>query len=147
MAVASPVSNPLKPFIKPLLAGGLMFALIALLVDLSSAKALLSRSNLLSSVLDQNKVSETLAKSCQGDVAQTSQLSREQLLQLLAVPERDSKTRVRQIVQEPYCQLASIEVRAGVDAIREAYPLAFDPETTLVILYEEDEYAGYRFKH
>ena len=58
---------------------------------------------------------------------------------------RDAKTRVRQIVSEPYCQLPTLKVRSGVDAEREAYPLAFDPGTTLVILYENDEYAGYRF--
>ena len=77
----------------------------------------------------------------------TAQLSREQLLALLAVPERDTKARIREIVAEPYCQLSALNVRAGVKAEREAYPLAFDPNTTLVILYENDEYAGYRFKH
>ncbi|MFK8182829.1 MAG: hypothetical protein AB8B99_05595 [Phormidesmis sp.] len=147
MAVVSPVRNPIKPLIKPLLAGGLMFSLIALLVDFSSAKALLSPSGLLPNTLSQGKATETLAKTCEGTVTETAQLSREQLLQLLAIPERDSKARVRQIVKEPYCQLSTLQIRAGVDAVREAYPLAFDPETTLVVLYENEEYAGYRFKH
>ena len=66
---------------------------------------------------------------------------------LLAVPERDSKSRSREIIQEPYCTLSALNIRAGVEADREAYPLAFEPNTTLVILYENDEYAGYRFKH
>jgi hypothetical protein len=48
-------------------------------------------------------------------------------------------------VSEPYCKLPTLNVRAGVEAEREAYPLEFDPATTLVILYENDEYAGYRF--
>lgn len=72
-------------------------------------------------------------------------LSREQLSQLLSIPERDRKTRVRAIVKEPYCKLTSLEVRKGVKAEREAYPLAFDPQTRLIILYEGDEYAGYSF--
>lgn len=147
MAAINPVRNPLKPLLKPLLAGGLMFSLIAILLDFSGAKTLLFNSSFLSASADQGKAAKTLAKSCESDITETAQLSREQLLQLLAVPERDSKTRIRQIVQTPYCQLASIQVRAGVDAVREAYPLAFDPDTALVLLYENDEYAGYRFKH
>ncbi|MEM6449219.1 MAG: hypothetical protein AAF703_02790 [Cyanobacteria bacterium P01_D01_bin.105] len=147
MAAVSPVRNPIKPLIKPLLASSLLFALIALLVDFSGAKALLSSSSLLSSSTSSGKAIETLRATCEGDITETARLSREQLLQLLAVPERDSKTRIRQIAQAPYCQLSTLQVRAGVDAVREAYPLAFDPATILVILYENDEYAGYRFKH
>ena len=147
MAAVNSVRNPIQPLIKPLLASSLLFALIALLVDFSGAKALLSSSKLLLNPASSGKAIETLKKTCEGDITETARLSREQLLQLLAVPERDSKSRIRQIVQTPYCQLSSLQVRAGVDAVREAYPLAFDPETTLVILYENDEYAGYRFKH
>lgn len=147
MAIASPVHNPIKPFVKPLLAGGLLFSLIVLLVDFSSAKALLSHTPIFSDSLNQGKAVETLAKDCESEIVETAQLSREQLLQILAVPERDSKARMRQIVQAPYCQLSTLQVREGVDAVREAYPLAFDPAMTLVLLYENDEYVGYRFKH
>lgn len=147
MAAINPIRNPIKPLVKPLVAGGLMFSLIGLLVDFSSAKALLSPSALLPNSLSQGKSTETLAKTCEGTITEAAQLSREQLLQLLAVPERDSKDRVRQIVNEPYCQLSTLQVRAGIDAVREAYPLEFDPDTTLVVLYENNEYAGYRFKH
>jgi len=147
MAVARPVSNPAKSLIKPLLAGSLMFSLIGLLLDFSSAKSLLSQASLLPSAIKAGRAVETLAKDCESAIAEASQLSREQLLQILAIPERDSKTRIRQIVAEPYCELSNLQVRAGVDAVREAYPLAFDPNTTLVLLYENDEYAGYRFKY
>ena len=78
-------------------------------------------------------------------ISEEATLSRAQLATLLTIPERDAKSRIREIVSEPYCQLPSINVRAGVEAEREAYPLAFDPGTTLVILYENNEYAGYRF--
>lgn len=83
--------------------------------------------------------------SCQALVQTDATLSREQLAQLLTIPERDAKSRVRQVVAEPYCTLAALQVRSGVEAEREAYPLEFDPKTQLVILYENDEYAGYRF--
>ena len=147
MTLASPTRNPMKPLVKPLLAGGLMFSLMAILLDANGAKSLLSNPITLASSSVSGKSAETLSKECEGTVNEKARLSREQLLKLLAVPERDSKERVRQIVKAPYCQLSTLQVRAGVDAIREAYPLEFDPETTLVILYENDEYAGYRFKH
>ncbi|XHX80333.1 MAG: hypothetical protein RBJ76_10510 [Stenomitos frigidus ULC029] len=82
---------------------------------------------------------------CQEVVQSKAVLSREQLSRLLAVPERSNKTQVSQIVKEPYCKLASIEVRAGISSRREAYRLAFDSQTWLVVLYEGDEYAGYDF--
>ena len=82
---------------------------------------------------------------CRDIVQSKAMLSRDQLSRLLAVPERSSQTQVRQIVQEPYCKLSLIEVRAGVSSRREAYPLSFDPQTWLVVLYEGDEYAGYDF--
>ena len=147
MTLYSSARNPMKPLVKPLLAGGLMFSLMAILLDANGAKSLLSSPVTFASSSIGGKSAETLSKECEGTVNEKARLSREQLLKLLAVPERDSKERVRQIVQAPYCQLSTLQVRAGVDAVREAYPLEFDPETTLVILYENDEYAGYRFKH
>ncbi|MEO0541710.1 MAG: hypothetical protein AAFZ80_12730 [Cyanobacteria bacterium P01_A01_bin.105] len=82
---------------------------------------------------------------CQEVTHSTAVLSREQLAKLLAVPERSEKKNVREIVATPYCTLPQFEVRAGVSAMREAYPLAFDPDTWLVVLYEGEEYAGYGF--
>jgi hypothetical protein len=52
---------------------------------------------------------------------------------------------LRQVVEKPYCKLQNIQVRKDATAQREAYPLAFDPETWLVVLYEGEEYAGYSF--
>ncbi|MGB7250755.1 MAG: hypothetical protein WBC73_17605 [Phormidesmis sp.] len=138
--------------IKPLLAGGLMFSLIGLLLEVNGLKTVLSDPVAFASIPTargsaKSKAIATLEKSCESDITETSKLSREQLLKLLAVPERESKARIRQIIPEPYCQLSTLDIRAGVGAQREAYPLEFDPDTTLVLLYENDEYAGYRFKH
>ena len=119
---------------KPLIAVGLVVAFAALLLDFEGLKR---------SFLPANTVSQQAH--CNNVVSDNSELSRDQLAQLLTIPERDAKSRVRQVVSEPYCQLPTLKVRSGVDAEREAYPLAFDPGTTLVILYENDEYAGYRF--
>ena len=82
---------------------------------------------------------------CQEIVQPKAILSRDQLSHLLAVPERSHKTQVSRIVKEPYCKLSSVNVRAGVSSRREAYPLAFDSQTWLVVLYEGNEYAGYDF--
>jgi len=142
-----PHSTRTQRSIKPLLAGGLIFSLLGLLLDVKGVKTLLSDPVAFARTTESHQAIEQLANGCTSEVVNTAQLSREQLLALLAVPERDTKSRIRQITAEPYCQLSSINIRAGVKAEREAYPLAFDPNTTLVILYENDEYAGYRFKH
>lgn len=117
--------------LKPLLAGGLMFALVGLLMDVRGVLP--------------NQISTVNRDSCQDVVNADVVVSREQLAQLLTVPERDTKARVREILKEPFCRLPGLQIRAGVTAEREEYPLAFDPQTRLVILYEGDEYAGYRF--
>ena len=147
MTISSHTSHSTKPFIKPLLAGGLLFSLIAILLEANGVPSIFSNSVPFVMPSAQGKSLKALRKDCSNSITETAALSREQLLKLLAVPERDSKSRVQQILNQPYCQLSTIQVRAGVDAVREAYPLEFDPETTLVILYENDEYAGYRFKY
>lgn len=93
--------------------------------------------------LNQSGISTT--ERCQGEINRDVALSRAQLAQLLTIPERDAKQRVLDIVGAPFCSLQGLQVRAGVVAERQVYPLAFDPNTRLVILYEGDEYAGYRF--
>ena len=119
---------------KPLLAGALMFGLLWVLFDFQGMKALVSQSNTIAT-----------RDRCESIVQSDAKLSREQLASLLTIPERDTKARVRQVVEQPYCKLPELKVRSGVLAERESYPLAFDPKTQLVILYENDEYAGYRF--
>jgi hypothetical protein len=107
-----------------------MLALVGMLVDL--------RNMLQPPQLNSNAMCEEVVQS-------QSVLSRHELASLLKIPERDSKETVREIVNEPYCRLPSVEIRANVTAEREAYPLEFDPQTWFVILYEGDEYAGYSF--
>lgn len=118
---------------KPLVAGGLVFAVAGLLFDFHDMRRWLSPSQ------------AAPEAGCETIVQPDARLSREQLAQLLTIAERDSKSKVREVVSEPYCRLPKINVRSGVMAEREAYPLAFDPDTQLVLLYENDEYAGYRF--
>lgn len=132
--------------IKPLIAIGLAIALLGLMLGQDRVEAFISRS-LTFTKPNGNKAIQHFQGGCETDVVNTAKLSREQLLAILAVPERSNKNRIRDIVQESYCQLAPISVRAGVEAQREAYPLAFDPNVALVILYENDEYAGYRFEY
>ncbi|MGB3615582.1 MAG: hypothetical protein WBA10_17440 [Elainellaceae cyanobacterium] len=83
---------------------------------------------------------------CQPAVQSEAFLSRDALAKLLSIPERDSKVAVKQALGEPYCVLSPMEVRAGVQADREVYPLAFDENAWVVVLYEGEEYAGYDFK-
>lgn len=116
--------------LKPLIIGGLLFALVGLLIDMRGT-------------VTQGQ-SQSHHEVCQGTINSQVSISKEQLAQLLTVPERGNKTQVRDILKDPYCQLPSLQVRAGVAADREVYPLAFDPQARLVVLYEGDEYAGYR---
>jgi hypothetical protein len=132
-APAAPAATPMVG--RALVAASLMAALVLLLVDFQNLRSWLLRS--------QN--AQASPDACKTLVQTEATLSREQLAQLLTIPERDAKERVRQVVQEPYCELEPLQVRSGVAAEREAYPLEFDPKTQLVILYENDEYAGYRF--
>jgi len=120
----SPTSN-----LKYMLAGGAVVAAFGLLGD---PRALLSNPAPVKDV-------------CQEIVQSKATLSREELSRLLVVPERSNKSQIRQVVQEPYCKLAALSVRSGATAQREVYPLAFDNQTWLVVLYEGNEYAGYSF--
>ena len=88
---------------------------------------------------------KNFASSCQEVVKSEATLSEKQLAQLLTVPEGDKKQRVHDIAKEPYCRLQALQIRAGATAQREAYPLEFDRNTWLVILYEGEQYTGYRF--
>lgn len=133
VSVRHPAPSASPSPVKPLLAGGLIFAVLGLMFDFQGMRSLISPSQ------------TVRTGECEAIVQTEARLTREQLAQLLIIPERDSKERVRQIVSEPYCRLPELNVRSGVVAEREAYPLAFDPQTQLVILYENDEYAGYRF--
>jgi hypothetical protein len=117
-----------QPSVNYLLAGSSMLVLVGALVDLRSMFK-----------------PPTISNVCQQIVQPQSVLSRDELSRLLTIPERNSKEAVRAIVSQPYCVLPSVEVRAGVTAEREAYPLAFDPQTWFVVLYEGNEYAGYSF--
>jgi hypothetical protein len=118
----------LQLLLKPLLLVGFVVAVLSLLLDLHG-------------VVKAKNHGEV----CQEIVQSKATLSRTQLAKLLTIPERDPKTKVQDILKAPYCKLPKLEVRAGVNAEREAYPLEFDPQTWLVILYEGDEYAGYQF--
>lgn len=113
-----------------LLLTGLTLAVLALLVDV--------RPERVSSGVQDDR--------CQTVVNNEAVLSRDELTALLSIPERETMASIRAVVDQPYCQLPDLELRVGAIARREAYPLEFDPETWLIILYEGDEYAGYDFR-
>ncbi len=115
--------------VKYMLAGGSVVAALGLLVDPRGFMPSFS----------------STSEPCQEIVQAQSVLSREQLSQLLSVPEGSSRDQLRQVMNAPYCRLSKLEVRAGVTAQREAYPLAFDPQAWFVVLYEGDQYIGYSF--
>lgn len=129
-----PSPSRLGVWFKTFLAAGLGLGLVVLVKDGTAAKSWLDRAK-----TDSHQ-------SCQAIVQSNAQVSREQLARLLAIPERQAKAAVQKVLAEPYCRLPPLQLRANVVAERESYPLAFDPATHLIILYENDEYAGYRFR-
>lgn len=123
------MNRPNRSGVKYMLAGGSMIAALGLLVDPQGLSPKMASAK----------------DSCQQVISEKAVLSRQQLTQVLSVPERANKQAIRQVMQLPYCRLATIQPRAGTTADREAYPLAFDPKTWLIVMYEGDEYAGYSF--
>ncbi|MFM7472171.1 MAG: hypothetical protein LVS60_06605 [Nodosilinea sp. LVE1205-7] len=128
------LSDSQPPWLKPLLAGGLILILLSLAIQRDGLRNLIAKAKPLA------------REDCQTVVSGDARLSREQLAKLLTIPERNSKAEVQKILAEPYCRLPPIQLRADVVAERDSYPLAFDPHTHLVVLYEKEEYAGYRFR-
>jgi hypothetical protein len=84
-------------------------------------------------------------ENCQEVIREKAILSREQLAQFSAMPERIDKAQLRDLIKEPYCRLPNLPLPSGGIAQREAYPLAFDPKTWFVVQYEGDAYAEYSF--
>lgn len=123
---------PANPMTKRVLAGGSVLLAIGLLVDWQALPSFGSRRT-------------ALSEPCQEVVQPQAVLSRKQLAQLLTISEGDKKQKIQEIAKAPYCKLPDLQVRAGATAQREAYPLEFDPQTWLVVLYEGEQYAGYRF--
>lgn len=116
---------------KHLMAFGAMLVAFAVLTDLPGLSFLSKKE---------------LGDSCKAVVQPNAEISREQLAKLMTVPEGAPKANVQAILKEPYCKLPKVEIRAGAPSERDAYPLAFDQPTQLVVLYEGEQYAGYRFK-
>lgn len=88
---------------------------------------------------------------CQNKNPRSQPLTGSQLIKLLNVKQGDSRDNVRRTLKDPYCLLPKEEFRKDTIAAREVYLLAsddffqFDPKTRLVVLYEGDQYQGYRF--
>lgn len=85
------------------------------------------------------------AELCPLTSSSQGKLTKQQVAKLLTVAEGNQKTKIREIVREPACKLPGLQVRSGSTAEREVYALEFDPQRWIVVLYEGDQYAGYKF--
>jgi hypothetical protein len=123
-----------QPQAKPrqvLMAGGSVLALAALLISPNLGKEQVQESSPFTCV----KIEQTQAL-----------VSRDRLKALLEIDLQAPKATVQELLKEPYCVISAGKTEAGQHADREAYPLEFDPQTWLVVLYEGDRYAGYDFR-
>ncbi len=128
--------NPFQldhPISKQLMAGGSALLALSLLVDFKALPL---------SLLSSKKPTED---ACQTIVRAETKISHEQLAKVMVLAVSSKKQQVRDILKEPYCKLADLQIRAGATAQREAYPVDFDPQARLIVLYEGDEYGGFRF--
>lgn len=114
-----------------LMAGGSMVALAALLITPN---------------LGKDQVQESSPFTCVKLEQTQSLVSRDRLKALLETDLQAPKATVQELLKEPYCVMSPGKTEAGQPADREAYPLEFDPQTWLVVLYEGDRYAGYDFR-
>lgn len=73
-------------------------------------------------------------------------LSRDQLAELSQVEEQSTRANVQNVLGNPYCQVSMADPQTTENATGEAYRLAFDPQTWLVVLYRDEAYVGYEFK-
>jgi hypothetical protein len=96
--------------------------------------------------LNQTQVQEVEPFTCIKQEQAQALISRDQLRTLLATELQSPKATVQELLKQPYCVLSPGTTEAGQPADREAYPLEFDPQTWLVVLYEGDRYAGYDFR-
>ena len=123
------LSRPFNP--KQLLAGAAALLALGLFVDLRTFPSWGTKPG---------------ADLCPSSASSQGKLTEQQVAKLLTVAEGDQRTRIRDIAREPACKLPSLQVRAGSIADREVYGLKFDPQTSIVVLYEGDQYAGYKFR-
>ncbi|HSM81287.1 MAG TPA: hypothetical protein VLS96_06355 [Nodosilinea sp.] len=114
-----------------LMAGGSMLALAALVITPK---------------LGQSQEQAVEPFTCIKQEQTQALLSRDQLKQLLETDLQAPRATVKEFLRQPYCVLSPGKTEAGQPAEREAYPLEFDPQTWLVVLYEGDRYAGYDFR-
>ncbi|MGF1516878.1 MAG: hypothetical protein ACFCVB_03610 [Nodosilinea sp.] len=121
---------PAKPR-QVLMAGGSVLALAALLITPN---------------LGSDPVQESSPFTCVKLEQTQSLVSRDRLKALLETDLQAPKATVQELLKEPYCVMSPGKTEAGQPADREAYPLEFDPQTWLVVLYEGDRYVGYDFR-
>lgn len=81
------------------------------------------------------------APTCQAVLHADQRLSRDQLTQFLSLAKASSQATVHETIAPPYCTLS----RAQQPQQREAYPLAFDPDTWFVVNYDQGAYTDYDF--
>ncbi|WOD38498.1 hypothetical protein [Nodosilinea sp. E11] len=114
-----------------LMAGGAILALAALIMTPK---------------LTSTPVPEAAPFTCLRQEQPQALVSRDQIKRLLETEPQTPKATVLEILNQPYCVLSAGQTEAGLPAEREAYPLEFDPQTWLVVLYAGDRYVGYDFR-
>ncbi|MEM6252417.1 MAG: hypothetical protein AAF821_05790 [Cyanobacteria bacterium P01_D01_bin.156] len=78
---------------------------------------------------------------CQEILNKDQRLSRDQLTQFLSMAEGTTQETIHGTMATPHCRLH----QSNQSKYREAYPLAFDPDTWFVINYDQGKYSDYDF--
>ncbi len=124
-------SWPRQPFrARQVLVGGIVLLTLGLITDLRGLPSWGSRNH----------------GTCAQIMQAKARLSREQLEQFLTVSEGVPQAQILAVIKDPYCKLEGLKTAAGTIVDRHVYPLAFDPQTWVVVKYEGQRYIGYEFK-
>ncbi|MBU6228587.1 MAG: hypothetical protein KGQ93_02695 [Cyanobacteria bacterium REEB459] len=89
--------------------------------------------------------SPTLTGECIKIEKTVNGLSRDRLKAMLALPVPAPQATLKSLLTSPYCVLKPSPNEQAEGLERQAYPLEFDPQTWLVVIYQGDLYQGYDF--
>ncbi|MBX2866273.1 MAG: hypothetical protein KTR27_22215 [Leptolyngbyaceae cyanobacterium MAG.088] len=131
-----------RPSSRPWLLGGLALVALALVPQdvWSRLSTPLSTKPIQSQAVQPWQRANTNA-TCQAMINANQRLSRSQLTQLLSIEQNSPQANVHEAIASPYCTLS----KAHQSTQSEAYPLAFDPDTWIVMNYEQGLYKSYDF--
>lgn len=90
----------------------------------------------------EKAAASTTSNECVNIINEDARLSGADAVKLASLPERSPKEGVEELVGEFYCDLESLEVRAGVESTRQMIPLEKDNTKSVIVMFEGETFVG-----